>query len=206
MCSASQSGGVVLAEVLALLGPDDRLVENLEDVVLDAGPVEPGDPASEVPDELLAARGLCDPVEEVGLHDAGDLDLGEVLPGEKALRARLFARLPDVEPDHDVGDQLRHDDEVCVLQEEVVVVLECRTEGGGQQAGPKHPLDLHLGALAALRVKRGQRLAVKGERSRPGAESAPDLQRARLDVLTRGDDALDPDLQRVHVGIGRAHP
>ena len=75
--------GVVLTEPLAGLRADDRLVEHLEHVVFDGGPVEPGQPAGQCPYEGLTAGDFEYPVEEVALHHPVQTGEVEVLPAEQ---------------------------------------------------------------------------------------------------------------------------
>lgn len=77
-------GRVVLAEAVPRLGIDHRLVEDLEHVVLDLGPLEPGEAPRQSPHQPVAIRGRGRPVEEVGLDDTTDLRLPKRFGGEEA--------------------------------------------------------------------------------------------------------------------------
>src|SRR6185369_15627864 len=68
---------VVLAEVFARSRRDDALIEHLQNVVFNIAPSEPREPPCQRSDEVLTTLDVEYPVEEVGVHHATDLRLGE---------------------------------------------------------------------------------------------------------------------------------
>ena len=70
-------GGVVLAEVVAVLGINQGLVEALEDVGLDLVEPEASDVLGDATHQFGTRRRGQNPIEEVGLHDARDTGLLE---------------------------------------------------------------------------------------------------------------------------------
>lgn len=191
---------VVFAELLADLGGDDRLVEHLQDVVLDGAPIEAREPAREAAHEGLALGHIHHPVEEVGLDDAVDAGLVELLPREDRARREGLGR----EAEDRVRDDLGGVHEERVLHEELVGVLELRAERGLQQARPEPALGPHDGVVAMLLVEAGEARPIERVRAARDAQPSCDLLWRRANVTRRREDAFEPDQERVDVGLGAA--
>ena len=188
---------VVLAEPVPLAGADHRFVQDLHDVVLDLAPGEPGEPARQGPDPLLAAGDFDDPVEEVVIHDASDLRLGEQAAARQDRRGDR--RVRGVYADYRVGDDLGGRDEQGVLDEEPVVVGERGAERRGEQLRPQLTFQLDRRQVPVRLVQHGQVRDVQGVSGAVGAEPCGDLPRGRLDLLIGGEHALQPQAEPVHV-------
>lgn len=191
-------GRVVLAEPLACLDADDRLVQHLEDVVVDDAPVEPREPPRQRADVGLAAGDLERPVEEVLLDDAEDLRRLEALAAQQGRRDERG----DVEAEDGVGDHLRRVDQQGVLEEERVRVLELGPEGGPQELRPELALEPDRRILSVFGVEGRQRGAVQRVRGAARAEPPAHLLRRGHHALRRREHALEPDKKGVDVGAG----
>ncbi len=117
--SGEPVGRVVLAKRFPVLRLDHRLVQHLQHVMFDRRPVEPGDPAGEVTNKVLAA-GQCDgPVKEVLFDDAVDLAAAELLAGDQVVDGEARG---DIEPDDGVRDRFCGYHQECVVDEQLRVV------------------------------------------------------------------------------------
>lgn len=104
------SGGVILAETVALLAINQRLVQCLHHVTLDLSKAEAADMGHNTSDEFRAFRVGDDPVEEIALDRAVDACVRQSRPRKKSSRLVL------VQPEDGEGDAFGDNDEIGVLK------------------------------------------------------------------------------------------
>ena len=107
---------VVLAELPALMGGDDGLIEDGGDVRRGLQPVEPGDAAGDVTDQGLAAY-FGGPREEVGLDDALESSVVTEALSPQQVRGVGFRQVTDVYAEGSLDDEADDDAEVGVADE-----------------------------------------------------------------------------------------
>jgi hypothetical protein len=100
-----------------------------------------------------------------------------------------------------VRDDLGRVHQQRVLDEEVVTVLELRAESGLQQPRPEQALRANDWVVAVLLVEVREARAVQAVRAAAHTEARVDFFRRGLDVARRGQHALEPDEQRVHIRL-----
>ena len=107
---ASRSGGVILAETVALLAINQRFVQCLHHVTLDLSKAEAADMGHNTSDEFRAFRVGDDPVEEIALDRAVDACVRQSRPRQQPSRLVL------VQPEDGEGDAFGDNDEIGVLE------------------------------------------------------------------------------------------
>src|SRR5205085_4765884 len=132
--------GVVLAQSVALLRRDHRLVENFHYVVVHLAPGEARGATRERANESLAARHLNGPIKEIGLDDIADLCLLEQSPGAERRRRQLWVGY--VIADDGVRDRLGGQNEKSVVHEQLVGVRKSGAQRRRQKSSPQLALEL----------------------------------------------------------------
>jgi hypothetical protein len=117
---------VVLAQAVAPVGIDDALVEHLHDIVLHVLPGKAREASRQPGDDRVALRRLDDPVKEVLLDHTVDAGLQEPPAAQDGRRGQQRR----VEVHDGVGNYLGRDDEQRMVDEQLIVVPEARTERG----------------------------------------------------------------------------
>jgi hypothetical protein len=131
---------VVLAELVAYLGAEHRLIEGFQDVVVGRRPVEAGNPSRHVGDQFVSAINSDHPVEEPCFSDSRNPHLSKTFAGKKPARWLAGGHM-QCRP----GDESGQDHEVGVFDEELVCTLELGPKSCAQQLRPQVSLEGHLG-------------------------------------------------------------
>ena len=156
--------GVVLAQLPAFAGGDDRLVQDGSNVRRRLQSVEAGDARRDVSDDSLAVH-FGRPREEVGLDDALQSDVvAEALTSQQVRRVGL-RQLADVYAEGGLDDEADGDAEVCVADEQAVhLILGAGelAEGGLEEGLPEILFDAdglsEVGEIGALRASEREAL------------------------------------------------
>ena len=136
--------GVVLAQMAALVGRYDRLVQDGSDVVGRLLPVEPGDTAGEGPEHGQTAH-LRWPGEEVGLHHALQARLVSEVAAVEEVGGVGLGQLVDVAAEGRLHHHANDGGQVGMADEQVVHLGGIGgyfAQGGREQVLPQLPLDL----------------------------------------------------------------
>lgn len=192
-------GSVVLAELVALGGIDEGLVEHLQEVDVDVAEIETIHVLREPADEIRPVGRIQNPAEQVVLHRAGHADIGEGGARQEAggLRRRQIGA-------HHAGrDRLGDDHEIGVLQPQEAVVHRAAVDMG-EVALPELALELRLRVVGERREGALEQREAAGEGGALAAELARDRERIGPDAVLHRDDALEPGEERARLGRPRA--
>ncbi len=183
---------VVLAQVVALVGIDQALVEALKHVDLDVAQAEANRLRGERAHQVDAASGEQRPVEEIGLDGTDD-----AFVRQEPTRQHL-CRIADLQIEDARRDRLHEDGQIGVLEEQRVAADVVAVDLA-QQSIPQVALQPHFGMVADLgpeplefrvRAAEGEAVAAEGERYRD---------RRRHHLGNGGEQRLEPAQQPLGV-------